>query len=70
MAKEPCGQGAVRALGRIYYREDDPELEPEVTAAETLLLGPGFQEDQFRALNMGGHVIKNLGVPLRYGYGD
>ena len=68
--RNPVVKGAVRALGRIYYREDDPELEPEVTAAETLLLGPGFQEDQFKALNMGGHVIKNLGVPLRYGYGD
>jgi hypothetical protein len=71
--KSPVLRGVVRELGRIYYRDefDNPELKAEVTPEETLIMGPGYQEEQFTPqYNMGGHVVKDLGVPLRYGYGE
>tara|TARA_R100001244_G_scaffold128989_1_gene100113 strand:- start:31 stop:993 length:963 start_codon:yes stop_codon:yes gene_type:complete len=69
--KNPVVRGLVRELGRIYYREevDEPELTSDVTPEETLIFGPGYQEDQ-QNFKLGGHVVKNLGVPLRYGYGE
>ena len=68
--KSPVLRGLVRELGSIYYREeiDEPTLQPDVTSEETLQFGPGYQEDQ-QNFRLGGHVIKDLGVPLRYGYG-
>jgi hypothetical protein len=69
--KSPVLRGLVRELGRIYYREDfsEPELTSDVTPEETLMFGPGYQEDQ-QNFRFGGHVVKNLGAPLRYGYGE
>jgi hypothetical protein len=68
--KSPVLRGLVRELGRIYYREDfsEPELTSDVTPEETLMFGPGYQENQ-QNFKLGGHVVQNLGVPLRYGYG-
>jgi len=66
--KNPGVRGAVRELGRLYYREefDQPEFKSETTPMESVLFGPGYQQK----LNKGGHVVKNLGVPLKYGYGE
>ena len=68
--KNPVLKSVVRELGRVFYREeiDEPTLQPDVTSEETLQFGPGYQEDQ-QNFRLGGHVIKDLGVPLRYGYG-
>ena len=68
--RDPVVRGLVRELGRIYYREefDEPELISEVTPEETLMFGPGYQEDR-QNFRLGGHVVKNLGMPLRYGMG-
>ena len=68
--KNPVLKTVVRELGRVFYREeiDEPTLQPDVTSEETLQFGPGYQEDQ-QNFRLGGHVIKDLGVPLRYGYG-
>ena len=64
--KNPVVRGAVRELGRVFYREefDQPETEAEVTAEESMILGPGFQTN----FNRGGHVVKNLS-PLKYDFG-
>ena len=62
-----------------------PEVGSDVTPEETIIGGPGYQrkeqverrrlerEQRVRdraSLKLGGHVVKNLGVPLRYGYGE
>ena len=62
--KSPAVKGLVRALGRIYYREDVAEEEPttDVTPEETLRFGPGFQRPQ--GMYHGG------AVKLKYGYGE
>ena len=64
--KNPVVRGAVRELGRVFYREefDQPETEAEVTAEESMIFGPGFQTN----FNRGGHVVKNLS-PLKYDFG-
>ena len=64
--KNPVVRGAVRELGRVFYREeiDQPETEAEVTPQESVILGPGFQTN----FNRGGHVVKNLS-PLKYTFG-
>jgi hypothetical protein len=71
--KNPVVKGLVRELGRIYYREwEDPddELTSDVSAQETLMFGPGYQiQEEQRNFNIGGHVIKDLGIPLKYGVG-
>jgi len=67
--KNPAVRGLVRELGRIYYREwEDPELVSDVSPEETIMFGPGYQENR-ENFRFGGHVVKDLGVPLKYGYG-
>ena len=71
--KNPVVRGAVRELGRLYYREevDQPILKSETTPMESIMFGPDEQKAQFRpTLNRGGHVVRNLGVPLKYGFGE
>ena len=69
--KNPVLKGLVRELGRVFYREEinQPEPQTDVTSEETTQFGPGYQENQ-QNFKLGGHVVQNLGVPLRYGYGE
>ena len=62
--KSPAVKSLVRALGRIYYREDVAEEEPttEVTPEDTIRFGPDFQRPQ--GMYLGGRV------KLKYGYGE
>ena len=68
--KNPAVRGAGRELGRLFYREevDQPTLESDMTPMESIMFGP---DEQLRPpLNRGGQVVRNLGVPLKYGYGE
>ena len=69
--KSPALKRLVRELGRVFYREEinQPEPQTDVTSEETTQFGPGYQENQ-QNFKLGGHVVQNLGVPLRYGYGE
>lgn len=71
--RNPGLRGAVREIGRIFYREDAPALPVDVRPEETLMFGPGYQipEEEPQEFNLGGHVVRNLrNVPLKYGYGE
>ena len=66
--RNPAVRGAVRELGRVFYREavEPPDFaaDPAEQTLEQQLGVPGAQE-----FNLGGHVVKNLGnIPLRYGF--
>tara|TARA_R110002020_G_scaffold179483_2_gene373114 strand:+ start:1 stop:2859 length:2859 start_codon:yes stop_codon:yes gene_type:complete len=79
--KNPVVRGLVRELGRIYYREEEmmgPEVAPDITPEQILMKGPGSQRNPDlpvpvpelsglnRTFRYGGHVVKNLGMPLKY----
>jgi hypothetical protein len=78
--RNPALRAAVRAIGRIYYRENhnytgprDTQYESDITPLESVMFGPGSQipEEEPQEFNLGGHVIRNLGsVQLKYGYGE
>ena len=56
--------------GAFEWEDPDDELTSDVSAQETLMFGPGYQiQEEQRNFNIGGHVIKDLGIPLKYGVG-
>jgi hypothetical protein len=70
--RNPALRAAVRAIGRLYYREGPADTtvtgyESDITPLESVMFGQGYQQE----FNRGGHVVANLGqLPLSYGYGD
>ena len=75
--RDPKVKFAVRELGRIFYREwEDVDASPGEPRRDPLRKYKGYQRDLYRdqtnpqkGYKYGGHVIKNLNMPLRHGYG-
>ena len=68
---DPITKVLVRALGRegLDFYTDDEVPPSDVTERQMTIFGPGMQTERDE-MNYGGHVMKKLNVPLRYGYGD
>ena len=69
--EDPKTKLLARALGRegLTFATDDEIPPSDTTEKQMTIFGPGMQTERDE-MNYGGHVMRKLGVPLRYGYGD
>ena len=69
--EDPKTKLLARALGRegLTFATDDEVPPSDTTEKQMTIFGPGMQTERDE-MNYGGHVMKKIGVPLRYGYGD